>query len=173
MRDGTTATGGSGNDWFVFEPNGTPPPSGAYWEYTIEGGDPDDRLTFNGYILAGGDFTVIERYNDGSGIAEIGGFLDSHGTIYIRMEAQSAAAIILPNNETIYINDFTNGDFGITFGSVPDPHDWGSYPSSNIVDNGLIGDYENLSGRAGALASPGSSVFDPGVWADTTDWVLV
>jgi Ca2+-binding RTX toxin-like protein len=56
MSFGVTATGGNGDDWFIFEPTTTP----SY--YFITSGDEGDRITWNGYTLEGGDYIIVDRY---------------------------------------------------------------------------------------------------------------
>jgi hypothetical protein len=46
------------------------------------------------------------------------------------------------------------------------------YPHSNIVDNGLANDFENLTGRSTVLSTPGPQAFDPADWSNSTEWIL-
>ncbi|WP_319025634.1 calcium-binding protein [Rhizorhabdus wittichii] len=145
------ATGGDGNDIFWFD-LGTVKPSITVYDYTLVGGDPGDSIIWNGYVLEGGPFTILDR----EGGYPFYNYLDDHGIIYFYAFGTSAMIIGLPTNELIYIDDFTNGDYGITFSEPPPHEDLAYLPVSNIVDNDEFGDWYNLAGRSEALETPGS-----------------
>ncbi|WNJ88712.1 calcium-binding protein [Bosea sp. 685] len=158
--DDAVLDGGTGDDWFWFD-RGVERPFDLVTDYTISNGEAGDRIFWNGYALMGGEFTIIEEYTQplpggGTSTTSIGSYLGEHGIIYNYNPLFSNLQIILPTNEVILLQNFTNGMFGLNFATAPPSEEWGSVPRSNVVNNGEIYDFHNLTGRSAALSAPGS-----------------
>lgn len=165
--------GGTGNDTIWLSPDSVmhkeKTPSGS--TYYIHDSDPGDSLVWHGYDLTGGVFTVMkeptnyEVFNGGAA------WLGDHGVVYALNDQTATLRISLPDNSTVEIDDFQNGDFGMTFNaSVPGGYgNWDNLPRANIsnepdlgpsfggVEFGTSGDHlSHLAGRLNAFDNMGS-----------------
>lgn len=147
-------------------------------EFTLSDSDLGDRLYWNGYRLAGGPVMLIDLeihgqpYDiDGETTVDLDvwyGWLDSNGVEYIWYNEPHFQTFYIntPDSTTIFIEDFQNGDFGINL--VGDPYsldvervkynpDTGildytaQAPVSNIVLDGILGNYTSLTGAFTAI----------------------
>lgn len=157
-----TVSGGSGDDIFWLK-RGEHIPAETIYSYeqattvTITDADAGDRLFWNGYAILGGAATVVERTILSGYTYSVIGILDSNGVMYESNPYTTGDDLIvwLPTNEMVRVENFSNGDLGVYLPAI-DLDDADNYPDNNIVDNGLHFDYDNLAGRANALANPGS-----------------
>lgn len=109
--------------------------------YYIHDSDPGDSLVWHGYDLTGGVFTVMkeptnyEVFNGGAP------WLGDYGVVYAFNDQSATLHISLPDNSTVEIDDFQNGDFGMIFdASVPGGHGtWDNLPRANIANEPEVG----------------------------------
>ena len=165
----TYVTGGAGADTFRIDTKGSGPT-----HVEIADSDPTDQLIFNGYALTGGPMTVIDYESQTSNGNTTVNFqiaaLDAHGDIYYRTAANPSSLVItLADGSTVIVDDFADGDFGLSVPVISNHYDAngnlvpGPYPYSNIANDGQILDYDNLMGRADATSTYGPAAL-PDHW---------
>lgn len=145
--DSASLYNGAGNDTFYFARGEI-----EAWVDThrIEGGDPGDRLIWNGYLLQGGNFAVIEE--EPGNFYRLSAHLDNNGVIY-QLNGSNSINITLPTNEKIVIAGYQTGDFGFVFDTPPS--NLADAPRSNIANDGEYQNFDDLFGRSSSLANPG------------------
>lgn len=121
-------------------------------------------------MLNGGVYTVMEEPTDYETFNGGAAWLGDNGIVYNFNADDAKLFISLPDNATVEIDDFQNGDFGMTFDEeVPPGQDsWMNLPRANIADEhglfqftalgfGATADHlADLSGRQTAFDYPGS-----------------
>jgi len=155
--------GGAGNDVFWLVKASAP--TDYYW---IGDSDLGDSLYWNGYQLNGGPKTIIDYENIDGGLTYTFAALDSHGIIYSFGPGADALQIELPDGTQIVVADFQDGDLGINVGGrwTYDDVDVTTGPDgvltlqtllpfSNIVHDGVFGDFENPYGASTAVSTLG------------------
>lgn len=165
--DGTKITGGVGNDTIWLSPDSSQNADGLPGPYIIiADAEPGDRLIWNGYTLAGGTFTVLLEPTNFEVFDGGADWLDSHGTVYEYHADAGTLDICLPDNSLVHIDNFQNGDFGMTFDTyhAPGVHNYDGLPRANIANERYeapefggqsFHHLADLTGRADAFMTPG------------------
>ncbi len=158
---GDALYGGVGNDTFYFELGDLPASTSQEEIEIIRDIDAGDRIIWNGHLLTGGPLRLIDgevraryvfndiffQYNDE-------GWLGPLGEIYCGPPSGTGTlSITLPDGTRLRVENWTNGEAGIRLFGVRGWDTNGYW--SNIVENGVFGDYQNLLGRAEAVSQRG------------------
>lgn len=181
--DNDLLVGGAGADWLEGGDGDDilmPGPNGSTWyptTETIDGGagsdwiwldrdveniaivnlDADDRIFWNGYAVTGGEYMMLDaEFQE----FVFPAFMDEAGVIYRYDPTYGSLAIVLPTDEDVTsgglgIENWSNGDLGITLDLSKVGHFDPSTPATNIVGDGIVGNYNDIAERIASLATPG------------------
>lgn len=174
FQDDDVLEGGAGDDWLVSNGGGDKMTGGAGNDHFLINLSPaarrvdvldfdvGDKLVWNGYALTGGLYTLIDAETP---VRQYGTFTDFQysfiaylgplGEIYRYASSLAQLTINLPDGSTVIVQDFTNGEGGITLAQrTRDAEHERDWFWSNIVNDGKY-NLDELDGRAASLATRG------------------